>query len=66
MMLRGIFIGAKVSRGTDWEWSNQDGGRGTSKMNNSIRKFYIISLFIGFSIVKPRNLKKINFKVLLL
>lgn len=27
--LKGIFIGAKVVRGPDWEWGNQDGGRGT-------------------------------------
>lgn len=33
VMLRGIFIGAKVSRGTDWEWSNQDGGRGNCRKN---------------------------------
>ncbi|OAD58844.1 E3 ubiquitin-protein ligase MIB2 [Eufriesea mexicana] len=26
--LKGIFIGAKVVRGPDWEWGNQDGGRG--------------------------------------
>ena len=30
-MLKGIFIGAKVTRGTDWEWGNQDGGRGIYK-----------------------------------
>uniref|UniRef100_A0A8D0BS99 E3 ubiquitin-protein ligase MIB2 n=1 Tax=Salvator merianae TaxID=96440 RepID=A0A8D0BS99_SALMN len=26
--LKGIFQGAKVVRGPDWEWSNQDGGEG--------------------------------------
>ena len=26
--LKGIFIGAKVVRGHDWDWSNQDGGEG--------------------------------------
>jgi E3 ubiquitin-protein ligase mind-bomb len=26
--LKGIFIGAQVTRGPDWEWGNQDGGRG--------------------------------------
>ncbi|KAK0078776.1 hypothetical protein PV325_002110, partial [Microctonus aethiopoides] len=26
--LKGIFIGAKVVRGPDWEWGNQDGGPG--------------------------------------
>lgn len=27
MQLKGIFIGAKVVRGPDWEWGNQDGGQ---------------------------------------
>ncbi|XP_053308066.1 E3 ubiquitin-protein ligase MIB2 isoform X3 [Spea bombifrons] len=27
-MLKGIFQGAKVVRGPDWEWGNQDGGEG--------------------------------------
>lgn len=26
--LKGIFVGSKVIRGPDWEWGNQDGGRG--------------------------------------
>lgn len=26
--LRGIFVGAKVVRGFNWEWGNQDGGDG--------------------------------------
>lgn len=26
--LKGIFIGAKVVRGPDWDWGNQDGGDG--------------------------------------
>lgn len=26
--LEGIFIGAKVVRGYDWDWGNQDGGEG--------------------------------------
>lgn len=26
--LRGIFVGAKVVRGYNWEWGNQDGGDG--------------------------------------
>ncbi|XP_065199147.1 E3 ubiquitin-protein ligase mib1-like [Sycon ciliatum] len=28
MQLKGFFPGAKVVRGTDWEWENQDGGPG--------------------------------------
>lgn len=27
--LKGIFVGAKVVRGFNWEWGNQDGGDGT-------------------------------------
>ncbi|CAB0029316.1 unnamed protein product [Trichogramma brassicae] len=27
ILLKGIFIGAKVMRGPDWEWGEQDGGR---------------------------------------
>lgn len=26
--LKGIFVGAKVVRGPDWEWGTQDGGQG--------------------------------------
>ena len=26
--LQGIFVGARVSRGPDWDWGNQDGGLG--------------------------------------
>lgn len=29
--LQGIFIGATVVRGPDWEWGNQDGGRGKNE-----------------------------------
>ncbi|XP_046396249.1 E3 ubiquitin-protein ligase MIB2 [Ischnura elegans] len=28
MQLKGIFVGAKVMRGLDWDWGNQDGGEG--------------------------------------
>lgn len=27
--MKGIFTGAKVTRGPDWEWNNQDGGLGS-------------------------------------
>lgn len=31
--LKGIFVGAKVIRGFNWEWGDQDGGEGAcSKM----------------------------------
>lgn len=26
--MKGIFVGAKVVRGPDWEWGQQDGGQG--------------------------------------
>ncbi|XP_015108850.1 E3 ubiquitin-protein ligase MIB2 [Diachasma alloeum] len=35
--LKGIFIGAKVVRGPDWEWSNQDGGPGKTGRVMDIR-----------------------------
>lgn len=28
IQLKGIFVGAKVVRGPDWEWGQQDGGEG--------------------------------------
>ena len=28
IQLKGIFVGASVIRGPDWEWGNQDGNRG--------------------------------------
>ena len=28
IQLKGIFVGAKVVRGPDWEWGVQDGGEG--------------------------------------
>lgn len=27
--MKGIFVNAKVIRGPDWEWGQQDGGNGT-------------------------------------
>ncbi|XP_031846434.1 E3 ubiquitin-protein ligase mind bomb 2 isoform X2 [Nomia melanderi] len=35
--LKGIFIGAKVVRGPDWEWGNQDGGPGKTGRVMDIR-----------------------------
>ncbi|XP_078043015.1 E3 ubiquitin-protein ligase mind bomb 2 isoform X2 [Augochlora pura] len=35
--LKGIFIGAKVVRGPDWEWGNQDGGSGKTGRVMDIR-----------------------------
>uniref|UniRef100_A0A7N4NGK8 E3 ubiquitin-protein ligase MIB2 n=1 Tax=Sarcophilus harrisii TaxID=9305 RepID=A0A7N4NGK8_SARHA len=35
--LRGIFQGAKVLRGPDWEWGNQDGGEGKAGRVMDIR-----------------------------
>lgn len=34
---RGIFVGAKVVRGPDWDWGNQDGGEGKSGTVMDIR-----------------------------
>lgn len=28
VQMKGIFVGAKVMRGPDWDWNNQDGGEG--------------------------------------
>ncbi len=28
VLMQGIFVGAKVQRGPDWDWGNQDGGKG--------------------------------------
>lgn len=35
--LRGIFVGAKVCRGPDWEWNQQDGGDGKTGRVMEIR-----------------------------
>ncbi|XP_076300738.1 E3 ubiquitin-protein ligase mind bomb 2 isoform X1 [Lasioglossum baleicum] len=35
--LKGIFMGAKVVRGPDWEWGNQDGGAGKTGRVMEIR-----------------------------
>lgn len=35
--LKGIFKGAKVIRGPDWEWGNQDGGRGKTGTVHDVR-----------------------------
>ncbi|KAH8357866.1 hypothetical protein KR200_011626 [Drosophila serrata] len=37
IQLRGIFVGAKVVRGPDWEWSEQDGGEGKTGRVMEIR-----------------------------
>lgn len=28
VQMKGIFVGAKVVRGPDWDWGSQDGGEG--------------------------------------
>lgn len=43
--LKGIFVGAKVVRGFNWEWGNQDGGEGIFtcfKMRLSFYSLYFI------------------------
>ncbi|XP_053675177.1 E3 ubiquitin-protein ligase MIB2 [Anopheles nili] len=37
VQLKGIFVGAKVTRGADWEWNNQDGGPGKTGRVMEIR-----------------------------
>lgn len=37
IQLKGIFVGAKVIRGPDWEWGHQDGGEGKSGRVMEIR-----------------------------
>ncbi|XP_058121212.1 E3 ubiquitin-protein ligase MIB2 [Anopheles ziemanni] len=37
VQLKGIFVGARVTRGPDWEWSNQDGGPGKTGRVMEIR-----------------------------
>lgn len=37
LQLRGIFVGAKVVRGPDWEWGQQDGGDGKTGRVMEIR-----------------------------
>ncbi|XP_017000069.2 E3 ubiquitin-protein ligase MIB2 [Drosophila takahashii] len=37
IQLRGIFVGSKVVRGPDWEWSEQDGGEGKTGRVMEIR-----------------------------
>lgn len=37
IQLKGIFVGAKVVRGPDWEWGQQDGGEGKSGRVMEIR-----------------------------
>lgn len=37
IQLRGIFVGAKVVRGPDWEWGQQDGGDGKTGRVMEIR-----------------------------
>ncbi|CAM9946622.1 unnamed protein product [Lampetra fluviatilis] len=37
VQLRGLFQGAKVVRGPDWDWGNQDGGDGKHGKVNEIR-----------------------------
>ncbi|XP_002067159.3 E3 ubiquitin-protein ligase MIB2 [Drosophila willistoni] len=37
IQLRGIFVGAKVVRGPDWEWNEQDGGEGKTGRVMEIR-----------------------------
>lgn len=39
--MRGIFVGAKVGRGHDWEWNEQDGGKGIFISMLRVHKFNV-------------------------
>lgn len=41
--MKGIFVGAKVIRGPDWEWGQQDGGNGKNGLVVEIRGWDNIS-----------------------
>lgn len=41
--MKGIFVGAKVVRGPDWEWAQQDGGNGKNGIVMEIRGWDNIS-----------------------
>lgn len=56
--LWGIFPGAKVVRGFNWEWGNQDGGEGNSFLWLSKIKFFI-------SIVILDNINYTFFKIII-
>lgn len=45
VQMMGIFVGAKVVRGPDWDWSNQDGGEGNQIHSNSCHDNKIVTLY---------------------
>ena len=45
IMARGIFPGARVVRGVDWQWEDQDGGNGRRGKVTEIQVRKIIFLF---------------------
>ena len=54
--VRGIFPGARVIRGVDWQWEEQDGGNGrrgkVTEIQVSIRDFCNSGLnFSGFTLL---------------
>ena len=42
VQMKGIFVGAKVVRGPDWDWSNQDGGEGKKIFLNAFGAYCIM------------------------
>ena len=42
--VRGIFPGARVIRGVDWQWEDQDGGNGRRGKVTEIQVLYSVSL----------------------
>lgn len=58
IQLKGIFIGAKVVRGPDWEWGQQDGGEGNilkyiyeDCLKNKVNIHFSHKIFIYSSII---------------
>lgn len=42
---KGIFVGAKVARGPDWDWGNQD-GKYIKNLNHKYCLLYLITSFM--------------------
>ena len=43
---RGIFPGARVVRGVDWQWEDQDGGNGRRGKVTEIQVKYFVRVYI--------------------
>lgn len=45
VQMKGIFVGAKVVRGPDWDWSNQDGGEGNQIHSDSCSDNKVVTYY---------------------